>query len=134
MLVVERQAVQHAAFYEASAQVIPVLLLTMLLEKRFGAEVKGSATSLSVLLWLVTAEFVALRVIYRGGAEPGDAGNIDAVIVSGGLVLAAVVLAYDRAKEMFAVMRRDQPRREWMPRAAMVAVTAVILLYAVLAR
>lgn len=118
------------AFYEAAAQVIPVLVLVLIVEQRGGATVGAPLVNLTFVLTMVavaaTGEMVSLHEIYRGRAAPEDQYW---VAIPMGLLALALVLPVI-ASSLRAVATEGKPRRTAV---ALIAVVVVAYTIAVIA-
>ncbi len=121
---------REVTFYATMAQVLPVLALALLLERRFferpsNERTSGSLFLLSTLAILVGGEVVAVTAVLSGGSPVAED------VVMAALTLAVMGLWLQVFARQFAVVARASPR--WLRKVArgvsflLVAVPAAIL-------
>lgn len=88
-------------FYEAAAQLIPLLLLTLLVERYLPRtthrpkaldEIIGVLGFVAVIFTLVLGEFIALRVLARGRPEGSEQDLVTGVLGAGAAMLVITIL------------------------------------------
>jgi hypothetical protein len=82
---------EHMAFYEAAAQIIPVLGLAIVIQQRRAGARTASSEPIPFatysLLLLAIGEALALKVIYRGYEKHGDLAWVGATLVAAGFAI-----------------------------------------------
>jgi hypothetical protein len=107
--------VREVTFYATVAQVLPVLALALLLERRFFERPSNERTSVSLFLLstltiLVGGEVVAVTAVLSGGSPVAEA------VVMAALTLALMGLFVPVFARQFAVVARASPR--WLRKVA----------------
>lgn len=83
-------------FFNVTAQLTPVLFLTLVLEKRYQKPTHDGgdrATRSTAIALLVVAELISLEVVARQQVEHNDGAFVTSALLLGGLLLVFPVLA-----------------------------------------
>ena len=117
-------------FYEATSQIIPVLVLVLIVEQRSGQTLPSSLVNLVFVLATVavaaSGEMVSLHELYRGRAAPGDQYWVAIPLALVTLALVAPIVA----TSLRAVSAEGARRRTTVGWIAVVAVAYVITVIA----